>query len=244
MRGMLVAICEDSLQDMEAILDLCERFADEEGYIVQTLMYPNAQKLRADPIARKADILLLDIMMPGENGMEPAGVELARTFRAENFDGAIIFTTTSDDFYPEGFEVGATHYLVKPVSYEALAKGLTRAMQLVKNPERMITVPVNRVNVSIAQGLIHYAEVYGHETMLHTATEDLRVLLPLKRIEDLLDGDPFLRCYRSYIINMDYVQSMEDDHFILQGDVRIPITLRSRQALKERFFSYRLSQMR
>lgn len=240
---MIIAICEDTVQDMEAILDLCDRFASEQGYMIQTLMYGSAERLLADPESRDAEILLLDIMMPGPGGTYAAGVELARHMRAEGFAGAIIFTTSSKDFYPEGFEVGATHYLVKPVAYEALSEALMRALQMVKRPERMITVPVNRVQVSVAQNQIQYAEVYGRETMLYTAAEKLRVLLPLKRIEALLDGDPFLRCYRSYIINMDYVRSLEEDHFVLQGDIRIPISLRNRQSLKERFFSYRLARV-
>ena len=238
---MLVAICEDTVRDMEAIIDLCDRYANERGYIIQTLMYPYADKMLADPEARGADVLLLDIMMEGPQGMYPAGIELARKMRAEGYAGAIIFTTTSRDYYPEGFEVGATHYLTKPLAYDDFSIALTRAMQMVKHPERMITVPVNRIQISVAQSVIQYAEVYGRETMLHTTSEQLRVLMPLKEIERLLDGDPFLRCYRSYIINMDFVKKMEEDRFILEGNVPIPISLRNRQALRERFFTYRLA---
>ena len=241
---MLIAICEDTPRDMETIIDLCDQYASEHGYIIHTLLYPHADKLLADPKAREADVLMTDIMMPGPNGATAAGIELARAMRADGFRGGIIFTTTSNDFYPEGFEVGAMHYLLKPLSYADVSAALDRAMQVVKPPERIITVPVNRIHVSIPQSLVRYAEVYGRETVLYTTTEKLRVLLPLKKIEAMLRGDPFLRCYRSYIINMDYVSSMEEDHFVLQGGVRIPITLRSRQSLKEKFFAYRLSQIR
>lgn len=239
---MIIAICEDTVRDMEAIIDLCDRYAQERGFRMDMLLYPHASKLLADPQAHTADILLLDIMMPGPGGACAEGIAIARTMRKGGYGGAIIFTTSSTDFYPEGFEVGAAHYLIKPIRYDMLAQALDRAMWVVKQPERIITVPVNRVHVSISQRAIRYAEVYGRETVLHTSTEQVRVLLPLKKVESLLDGDPFLRCYRSYIINMDYVQSMGDDHFVLEGDIHIPISLRNRQALKERFFTYHLAQ--
>lgn len=240
---MRIAICEDTPRDMETMLDLIDRYAGEAGYRIETLHYAHADALLADIQSRAADIMVLDIMMPGPEGSRPAGIALARTLRADGYGGAIVFTTTSDDFYPEGFEVGAAHYLIKPVAYEGMRTALDRAMLLVKEPQRMITVPVNRIQLTIPRSLVRYAEVYGRETILHTAAEKLRVLLPLKKIETQLEGDPFLRCYRSYIINMDYVKAMGEDHFLLQGDVRVPISIRTRQAIRERFFTYRMTQI-
>lgn len=241
---MRIAICEDTALDMEGILDLCDAYANARGYILHTLLYGHAEKLLADPQARDTDAVLLDIMMAGANGMAPLGVEVARRLRAEGYAGAIIFATTSEAYYPEGFEVGAMHYLVKPISLQAFSTAMDRAVQTIKHPERVITVPVNRIQVSIAQSQILFAEVYGRETMLQTTTEKVRVLLPLKRIEELLDGDPFLRCYRSYIINMEYVSSLEDDHFVMRNGIHIPISLRNRQSLRERYFAFRMAQAR
>lgn len=240
---MLIAICEDTLLDMENIIDLCERYAEGKNFAVDTLMYPHADKLLADPRAEEADVVIMDIMMEDGGKPGPVGVRAARQLRAQGFAGAIVFTTTSTDYYPEGFEIGAAHYLVKPVGYADLETALDRVLFLVKKPERLISVPLNRMNVSLAQSSIRYAEVYGHETLLHTGAEPLRVLLPLSKIEKLLDGESFLRCYRSYIINMDYVTSIAEDHFVLQGDVKIPLSLRNRHALREKYFAYRLMKL-
>lgn len=241
---MLIAICEDTVKDMENVTALCDRYAEEYGYKIKTLQYKSAEDMLKDEEARDADILLLDITMPGPDDVlvPGAGVALARKMRADGFAGPIIFTTTSRDYYPEGFEVAATHYLIKPLRYEMIAQALARAVALIKQPERTVTVPVNRIQITIAQNTILYAEVFGRETMLHTLSEDLRVLLPLKNIEAMLDPALFLRCYRSYIINMGYVISMQEEHFLLKGNIRIPITLRNRQHLKERFFAYRLAK--
>lgn len=239
---MLVVICEDMTQHSQDLMDLCDRYASEHGYLMQTVSFSTPEKLFADPAARDADIVMLDIMMPTPEGSRPRGVETARRLRAEGYRGAIIFTTTSKDFYAEGYEIGAAHYLIKPLTYDAVSEALARAILLIARPERIITVPINRTQVPIAQSLIRYVEVFGHETLLHTDRETLRVLLPLKKILELLDGDPFLRCYRSYIINMDYVKSVQEDCFILDGDVKIPLPTRNRQLLKKDYYTYRLSR--
>lgn len=240
---MLIAVCEDTPRDMEAILDLCDRYSEAEGFKFECLVYAHAKALLEDARAREADILLLDIMMPGPDGSTPAGVELSRQLRAEGYAGAIVFTTTSLDFFQEGFEVEAAHYLIKPLQYEAFREGMARAMRRVKKPERTITVPVNRIQLCVEQRSILYAEVYGRETMLHTTGEALRVLLPLKEIEEMLDAEMFLRCYRSYIVNMLWIHSMEEDHFILKNGVKIPMSLRNRQKLKSQYFAFRLLQL-
>lgn len=240
---MLVVFCEDIPRDMERLMDLCDQYAVEKGYRFETACYAHSDALLADPAAREADIMLLDIMMPCGEGSRATGIDTARQLRGEGYTGSIIFTTTSEDYYPEGFEVGAMHYLVKPLTYEALSKALSRAIYITDDPERVITVPVNRIQMSIPISRIRYAEVYGRETILHTKDDTLRVLLPLKKIERLLDDASFLRCYRSYIVNMDYVASMEDACFVMRDDTRIPLTLRNRQALREQYFSYRLKNV-
>lgn len=240
---MLIVFCEDMPLDMERLMDLCDRYAEEKGYRFETACYAHSDALLADPDARRADIIMLDIMMPCEEGHRSAGVDTARRLRSEGYEGAIVFTSTSEDYYPEGFEVGAMHYLIKPLTYEAVVQALDRAISMIRAPERIITVPVNRIQVSVPLCQIQYAEVYGRETILHTNGDTLRVLLPLKSIERMLEGGPFLRCYRSYIINMDCVASMEENCFVLLDGTRIPLTLRNRQALRERFFTYHLQNV-
>lgn len=239
---MRVVLCEDKQKEMEALLDLCDRYGLDRGYRLEVDCYAHVDLLLADAASRGADIMLLDIMMPQEGQDAALGVEAARHLRAEGYRGEIIFTSSSPDFYPEGFEVGAAHYLLKPLPYEAFAHAMDRAVARLRRPERMIRVPVDRIAVTIPQNRILYAEVYGHETILHTTTEPLRVLLPLKNIEKLLEGDPFLRCYRSYIVNMDYIIEMEESCFVLRSSQRIPLTVRKRSALRERYFAYRLSK--
>ncbi|MEG2055655.1 MAG: response regulator [Clostridia bacterium] len=79
------------------------------------------------------NILLLDIEMPGING-----VELAKRARLDNATVQIIFITGFPNFLAEGYEVSALYFLMKSVGYEKFLEVLTRASINLSKAERVI----------------------------------------------------------------------------------------------------------
>ncbi len=113
---MQIAICDDE----EEIRDLLKRKITD--------LYPGAglhvygsgdELLKA---GKHVDLLLLDIQMPGLNGMDTA-VE----FRKKNPQAVLIFVTALEGYVFQAFDVGAFHYLVKPFDGEKLKEVLRRA---------------------------------------------------------------------------------------------------------------------
>lgn len=241
---MLVAILDDNRAEAGALGRLCERFGARRGLEVETALYTLAADLLDDPAARAADIYFFDIMMEGAAGYGPAGVDVARRLRQGGCGQPMVFVTASREYYPEGFEVGVVHYLLKPPAYADVEQAMERALRLLPREERVISVPVNRVRTRVNRDDIIYAEVYGRETVLNTTGGTLKVRLPLQDLEKMLDGPPFLRCFRSCLINMDYVASLADDHFVMQNGGRIPISVKARQRIKESYISYRFCRVR
>lgn len=241
---MLIAIVEDDKQDMAHLEGLCRRYALEYRVDMETLPYPSTAALLKDPQRQNIDLLLLDIMMgAGEDAMAE-GVQAARQLRGEGYKGGIILTTSSVDFYPEGFEVGAAHYLVKPVGAEDFAEAMERARRQLGERGRSITLPVNRLQLQLFHKDILYAEVYGRYTVLHTEGENLKLRMPLIKLQQLLNSRHFLLCFRSYLINMQQVAHMEEDHFVMQNGDSIPIRLRNRQEIRETYMRYRMAALR
>jgi len=242
---MALAVCEDDEQDREKLLSFIVRYQQEnELEPSPPLCFTHARALLASEKARKADALFLDIMMRGKSGMEPLGVHAARTFRAGGYKGSLVFITSSDGYYPEGFEVEAAHYLTKPFTYEQFCEAMRRVLKNIAPPERFISVPVNRAQTRIPTSVIRYVEVYGHQTLLHTVAEIFATTLPLNELEHILGGSPFLRCYRSYIVNMDHVARLEQGGFLMDDGSRVPIALRDMQGIKERYLAHCFTRMR
>lgn len=241
---MLIAIVEDDKRDLAHMERLCSHYALEYRVDMETLPYGSVAALLEDPQRQNIDVLLLDIVMGAGEGAMAGGLRAARQLRGEGYTGVIIFTTGSTDYYPEGFEVGAAHYLVKPVDDDAFAQAMERARRHLGERGRSITLPVNRLQVQLFHKDILYAEVYGRHTLLHTVGDNLDLRMPLRKLQQLLDSPYFLLCFRSYLINMQWVAHMEEDHFVMENGDSIPIRLRNRQEIRETYMSYRMAALR
>ncbi len=99
---MKIAVCDDEKETRNMFaVKLRKLFPDAE-----LLLYRSGEELLLSDA--EPDILLLDIQMPGYNGMETA-----RKLRSRNRKTIIIFVTAMADYVFEAFDVGAFHYLMK-----------------------------------------------------------------------------------------------------------------------------------
>lgn len=235
---MLAVICDDLAADREILLSYCARYAKENRLPVTTLAYENAGALLDDREARSADVMFLDIYMDGA-----LGVDAARILRGKGFRGALVFTTTSQEHYADGFDVEAAHYLLKPVSWYAFCEAMRRVQDRASSGAKRIRVTVGRDEVDIDVSGIRYIEVYGHKTMLHTVRGEVAVNQPLSALGEALGGDPFLRCYRYFIVNMDFVKRLGEDSFLMKDGREIPLSRDGRATLKSRYMAYVFKRM-
>lgn len=235
---MLAVICDDLAADRKILLDFCNFYTKEYHLPIITLEFENAGSLLQSQEARNADVIFLDIYMDGASG-----VDAARILRGKGFCGAIVFTTTSEEHYADGFDVEAAHYLLKPMNWESFCEAMQRVHKRMNTDNRMIQVTVGRLEVNINVSGIRYIEVYGHKTLLHTIKGEMVVRQSLTDLQKRLGGDPFLRCYRYFIVNMDFVKRLNEDCFLMNDEKEIPISRDGRSVLKSRYMNYVFSQM-
>lgn len=189
----------------------------------------------AGPISEgKYDLLLLDIDMPGLNGIELGKLVPAST--------RIIYITAYDRFALEGYRVNALDYLLKPVSYEEFMRAVTKAFEwkamisalhdraeyVAEASERAtdcITVKSEYRLVRIRLSTVLYVEVKGDKVIFYR-TEGLvpvATLMSMREIETQLPGDRFMRVHRSFIVNIDKVEVVERGR-ILFGRTAVPVS--------------------
>ncbi len=235
---MLAVVCDDLACDRELLLGYCTRYAKENRLPVSTLSFENAGSLLQSREAGNADVIFLDIYMKGA-----LGVDAARLLRGKGFRGSLVFTTTSREHYADGFDVEAVHYLVKPVTYFSFCEAMRRVRDRAGAPARQVRVTTGSMELDVDVSGIRYIEVFGHKTILHTVREELAVRQSLASLEQALGGDPFLRCYRYFIVNMDYVARLSEDSFLMKDGRKIPLSRDGRAGLKSRYLSYVFKRM-
>lgn len=176
------------------------------------------------------DLAFLDIQMP-----EFTGIQTATLMRQSC---KIIFTTAYNEYAVEGFELQATDYLLKPVSFERFLK----AIQRLRQPETDVqpkTVTEDYIFVKTEYRIkkIHFDDILYIEGMkdylrVVTASEKIMTLLSFSRLIPRLPTDRFLRVHKSYVVSLEAIDSLEKGKLKI-GEAYIPVSDSYKKQLDE-----------
>jgi DNA-binding LytR/AlgR family response regulator len=234
-----IAICDDLESDRQAIIHMIKKYCKDYNVELELYDYENGHKLLSDFKHEKFKLIFLDIYMNDING-----IEIAKEIRLHDSDILIIFMTTSRDHALDAFEVDAMQYLVKPVDYEKLHNIFNKCQKLFTDNMRFIKVPSNGLSVKIFLKDIYYIEVYNKTSLIHTSLQTIKTYTPLNKLWELLGENPFLRCHRSYIVNMFYIDDILENDFLLKNGDKIPIRREAYSDIKQIYSDYFFEKMR
>ena len=214
-----IAICDDEANQIEYLSGVVTTWAKKNRHAVEIKPYSAAKSLLFDYCEEQDfDILLLDIEMPGMSG-----VELAKAVRKENATVQIVFITGYYEYFSDGFDVSALHYLIKPADERKLMPVLDRAVSNLTYRQRsvLLTSPEGDRKVSLAD--IEYVESENVHVAVHTVSGVYRSRISLAKFAEQLD-ETFIKVHRSYIVNLKYVKKItRTDITMVSGDL-VPIS--------------------
>lgn len=157
--------------------------------------------------------VFIDIELNGINGME-----LARQLRTDGFENMIVFTTNYDQFVYQGYEVEAFRYLKKPVQLQDVKTCVDRIRYDERN--KSLVFSFNRKQYRIPYHDILYISSYGHYLTIHTNTIDYEWKRLLKELQPELP-ERFVRCHRSFIVNLDHFRKLDGKRILLDNGEEI-----------------------
>lgn len=173
------------------------------------------------------DLVFLDIQMP-----ELSGLQFMKILKGKCL---VILTTAYAEYALEGFDHDAVDYLLKPVSFERFYKAVEK-VQIIRRglnekelPNAMVPkketgvqtifvkteyklVRVNVEDILYVKGLQNYVSI-------HTTTEKITSLQTMKKIEEQLPADRFIRVHKSYIVAINKIDSIERNRIWIGGDI-------------------------
>lgn len=137
----------------------------------------------------------------------------------------------------------ALYYIVKPITDEKLKTAMKRAIGTLTARRRCLEIVSGRKTMRVSFQDILYAEAFGNQIILHTPYGDIPTYQSLTTLLKQT-GDSFLRCHRSFLVNMDYIKRVERKDFILTSGARIPIRTNGRTQVIEQYNRYFTNQLR
>lgn len=194
-------IVEDDPQAAETLRAHLERYAAERGTSFSVEILPSALEFLEG--TRPADVVFMDIGLPGVSGMEAAEV-----MRQTDELTPLIFVTDLAQYAVRGYQVDALDFMVKPVTYEDFALRMGRAMRVMaRNANATVSIPTADGTRIVPMRDIVYVEILRHDLYWHVTgmTGPLRVRGSLTSEEARL-GERFCRISASHLINMQHVR--------------------------------------
>jgi len=208
------------VDDDEMSRKVVVHFIEKTNFLQLTKEFDNAIDATHYLDEEHVDIIFLDVQMPEMTGME--------FINALEKDIEIILITSEQKYAVEAFEKKVTDYLVKPIEYSRFIQAAQKAQTnveikrdaAVKRKEFFVRTDAKIVRIPYHK--ILFVEALADYVIIQTDAKKHIVHFTMKGIANRLPEDDFVRTHRSYIVNLDKIEALEDNS-ILIGEKYIPI---------------------
>ena len=182
---------------------------------------------------QEVEAIFLDINMPDLNGLD-----FAKSMQNHSKGPVMVFTTAYSEYAIEGYKANGVGYLLKPYSFEEFEDAVLKVKEICEIRQQAMTEVTAQ---SDDDGIIFVKSDYKivriaieHITHIEAMSEYLRitcddkerpviVLLSMKKIEEHLPSNQFMRIHRSFIINLKKISEIKKNHVVIEGDISLPI---------------------
>ncbi len=219
-----------------------EKYVERVPFLVNVGSCTSAAEAMDVLSAGNVDAMFVDINMPDIDG-----VQLVRSLARPPM---VVFTTAYSEYAIEGFRLDAIDYLLKPIAFDSFLKAANKLKLIfgIKNPAmpapepvdtvandclyvksdyKMLRVPIS--SIKYIEGMSEYVRIFVEES-----AKPIVSLLSMKKLEESLPADAFMRVHRSYLVNLNKVKEVSKMRIVYDGDVYVPIG----EMYKDKFFEY------
>lgn len=232
-----IAFCDDDLSVLKELSVLIDKYRVERNQEIEYAAFNSPLELLIEiEKGMRFDVLLLDVVMPGENG-----IEVAKEIRQYDNNVKIIFLTSSAEFAVQSYTVGAYFYQLKPIWEESFFRLMDSVIGECKKVQQFSLIMRCKTGITrVELDKLEYCEVIGRTLLFHMANGTV-----LERIGSLdeLSGqltqfENFLRPHRSYLVNMEYIQNISSKMITLNCLAQIPIPHGKYSEIKVMYLEY------
>ncbi|MDL2254191.1 LytTR family DNA-binding domain-containing protein [Ruminococcaceae bacterium OttesenSCG-928-I18] len=231
---MRIAIVDDCQTDRDELAVLASKTCEKLGVPCDIFPFISGIAFLQKFQRGHYDVILLDIFMNELNG-----IDTAHKIREVDKQVCIVFTTVTKDYAVQGFEVKASHYLVKPCTADKMESALRFCLTRQVLDERYIAVKEGYHEYHLLLSNILYTAMGRNYVILHTTRGEIKVYTSfVKFAPHLLNDARFVQCAYGVLLNMDHVNRLEKDGFVLDSGHSIPVPKRDFESIRMAWVSY------
>ena len=221
---MKVAICDDEVFYREQILELTQKYATQnKSKEITVTAFTHAEEL-LDTVSKSGgfDIYILDVIMPGMNG-----IELGKALREKGYDERIIYLTTSDEFALASYKVNASDYIIKPATEDEFISSLDRVVKSVSDiKDKFIIIKTKDGSVKLNFDNLVYAELTKRTVIYHLRDGKTIESVYIRTnfgdtVKDLVSDKRFAFCGKSLLLNLHHISAVQNEAIVFDSSEKI-----------------------
>lgn len=227
-----VAIVDDECDVRRHLKSCMEYLAEREQLQVCTKEFSSGRTFLGDyqPVY---DIILMDVEMPGLNG-----IETARALRKLDQSVLLVFVTNHAQYALHGYEVDAISYIMKPVNPFDFAMKMRRVIsRTCKRTDASVQIKTEHGVHRVRTATIRYCEVLGHYVVYHTTEGDFSEYITLKEAEKKIGQNYFAQPHRCYLVNLKHVSQIKGDSVFVDSNA-VPLAKARQRSFLDAFAAF------
>lgn len=232
-----LAFCDDEISELRETSILLDQYRVERNQEIDYVSFQSPFELLAE-IERgtRFDILFLDVVMPGE-----MGIDVAEEIRHYDTNVKIIFLTSSSEFAVQSYTVGAYFYQLKPIWKESFFRLMDSALAACEKEQSDSLILRCKSGITrVELRSLEYCEVIHRTLLIHLASG--KVLESNGSLDELCRQlapyGSFLRPHRSYLVNMRYIKNLSYRGITMSCLTEIPIPRGKYNDIKDAYLEY------
>ncbi len=233
-----IGICDDEISQVQIISDYLEKFSfkTDVEFLIDRFTDNNMLLKKYLNVKSPFHILFLDMEMPVRNG-----VELAQEIRKiPDQNVLIVFITNYPEYMQDSFDVQASQYFTKPISYELFEEKLSKLLSIIVNSEQNVVVLTSNGSSIV----VNINDIVCIETMkkkglkITTIGGEFFTIEKLSTFENMLGGKHFIAVHRTCIANMRHIFKFNSDYLEFTNGKTVSVSRRKLPEIKNAFSKY------
>ncbi len=234
--SMRIAMIDDEEKERVYLKKVLETWADNNRLDIVCDSFSNGEDFLSDIGSKSYDIVFMDIYLQHTNGIQTA-IKMRRIFP----DCCLIFLTSSREHMMEAFPIHAFDYLLKPIDETRLAKTLSDFLHTFAEKQPYFDLPLGKQVMPILYSQLEYICADSNYCTVQ-AQEQYRCRMPFHKLKSLLaDDERFCTINRGILVNLDYVDSMEDLVCQMKNGISFPMNTKKHKELTQTLITYRFN---
>ena len=238
MKEITAAVVEDDDEAREKLCSFLKKLGEEENLLFQVSAFSSPIEF-IETYKTQYQLLFFDIAMP-----EMTGMQLAHEIRKTDNRTALIFVTSLAQYAIESYDVGASNYILKPLSYPEFKMKVLKVVLALPDLEKDTLLILNKSgSYKVELSDILYCETSGHMLIYHTQQGEYPQRETMKEAEKKLEGKGFCRINSCYLVNLVHVASIDPKEAVLKNGTRLQISRPRHREVVEAFRKVRSQKL-